>query len=84
MTEPSTAFWSAAFDSGNGSFALGLPSSKNSSSADLAPLSVGFAKYASFSLSSSYVNLEIQIPKNRKGYPTVRPERSIVVVVAMT
>jgi hypothetical protein len=61
MTEPSTAFCSAAFDSGNASFALGLPSSKNSSSADLAPLMDGLAKYASLSLSSSYTNFENRV-----------------------
>jgi hypothetical protein len=34
MTALSTDFWSAAFDSGNASFVLGLPSAKNSSSAE--------------------------------------------------
>ncbi len=50
----STAFWSAVFDAGRGSFALGFPSSKNSASAEAAPLEAVFAKYESLSLSSSY------------------------------
>ena len=44
VTAASTAFWSAAFDSGKAAFSLGLPSEKNSSSADLGPLETGFAK----------------------------------------
>lgn len=47
MTAASTAFWSAAFDSGKVAFSLGLPSEKNSSSAEREPLTTGFAKYAS-------------------------------------
>ena len=53
MTAASTAFWSAAFDSGKAAFSLGLPSEKNSSSAELAPLVAGFAKYASLIFSST-------------------------------
>lgn len=53
MTAASTAFWSAAFDSGNASF-FGLPSEKNSSSAERAPLEAGLAKYASLIFSSTY------------------------------
>ena len=44
MTAASTAFWSAAFDSGKAPFSLGLPSEKNSSSADEELLAAGFAK----------------------------------------
>ncbi len=53
MIEPSMAFWSTAFDSGKGSFDLGLPSSKNSSSVDLELLDEGFEKYVSLYFSSS-------------------------------
>ena len=44
MMALSTTFWSAAFDSGNGSFSLGLPSAKNSSSAEVRPLTAALAK----------------------------------------
>ena len=44
MTAESTAFWSAAFDSGKAAFSLGLPSEKNSSSAERGPLEGAFAK----------------------------------------
>ena len=53
MTAASTAFWSAAFDSGKAPFSLGLPSEKNSSSAERGPLDEGFAKYASLTFSST-------------------------------
>ena len=53
MTAPSTAFWSAALDSGKGVFSLGLPSEKNSSSAERGPLVAGLAKYASLIFSST-------------------------------
>jgi hypothetical protein len=49
----STSFWSAALEAGIGSLALGWPSSKNSSSAELVDLTEGFAKYASLNFSST-------------------------------
>ena len=49
----STAFWSAAFDSGKDSFSFGFPSEKNSSSAERRALVAGFAKYASLIFSST-------------------------------
>ena len=53
MTAASTAFWSAAFDSGNAPFSLGLPSEKNSSSAEVLPLEAALAKYESLIFSST-------------------------------
>lgn len=50
----STSFWSAALEAAMGSLALGLPSSKNSSSAELADFVEGFAKYASLNFSSTW------------------------------
>ena len=49
----STSFWSDVRASGRGSRSLGLPSAKNSSSADLAPFLPEAVKYASVNLSSS-------------------------------
>jgi hypothetical protein len=44
MMALSISFWSVDLAWGKGSFSLGLPSEKNSSSAELGPLVAAFAK----------------------------------------